>query len=626
MYLAERCANVWNSAAGCPAPEPLAKHPHVCKDVLAMVDLEQSADRARRRIHLDAEAAHTVDGSSPAPTDGLTNQTAQRRLQNGLLTTHQLLMLQRTAGNNALQRLLVQRHSIEGAPPPPEEEQPIVQRQAAREFPPAAPVGRSLEQRPGQAAFGRGSVLASTLASPDSPARLVQRNGAGGQMRFGQVTFNPQPLKNDGAATSQAAAAQLVAKNLGAPTWTVKAPAYGTTISASGLITAGQPADVVAGDKQITVQAAAAQYMSSGALVLTHPSKLERATFLNDGPYKFPNYTTGLNGKFDVEYSPSARVAKAIVKVKFELPATMSKGDKRTFRQEYVTRITDGWSKRYNFENVRQPASIWGHLNPVRFEVVVLQVDTGQHFTIEAKAANQGNAYIGGGVAHLGTNLAPNQWANLPGGPGDHEVERVKKIAPDIPFAADSHDLGQGAKDTLSFLATYLSRISNPHFTLALTGFGAKAADATARANAVMGFLRAKGLTAAHTVTVNAAGAGDKTTIAPSLTNPGWQNMQDVTRHEFGHMIGLDDEYDAGRGAITTHYSLVEKALGKDYAEKTSRTDITTYSASVMQSGDDVRIQHYVTFWEALVETTLQKANVPTPKFGYADWKFVGGG
>ena len=122
------------------------------------------------------------------------------------------------------------------------------------------------------------------------------------------------------------------------------------------------------------------------------------------------------------------------------------------------------------------------------------------------------------------------------------------------------------------------------------------------------------------------AGASDgpewrKVDITPSL-NPGWENVQDVTAHEFGHMIGLGDEYAGGGSPTATHYNLVKKAFGQEYADQVAKRGDTDY-ASIMEGGNDVRIQHYVTFWSGLAETTL-KAPVPDPKFGYDDWKFIG--
>ena len=87
-------------------------------------------------------------------------------------------------------------------------------------------------------------------------------------------------------------------------------------------------------------------------------------------------------------------------------------------------------------------------------------------------------------------------------------------------------------------------------------------------------------------------------------------------------MMGLGDEYGDPK-RVVTHYALTKKALGEDYADQVAKRGDTDY-ASIMEGGNDVRIQHYVTFWDALVQTTLTKAAVPTPKFGHDDWKFIG--
>jgi hypothetical protein len=64
--------------------------------------------------------------------------------------------------------------------------------------------------------------------------------------------------------------------------------------------------------------------------------------------------------------------------------------------------------------------------------------------------------------------------------------------------------------------------------------------------------------------------------------------------HEFGHMIGLDDEYGSGKGI--SHRTLVQDALGREI-EKGSSDD-------VMSLANRVQPQHYVTFLEALKKAT----------------------
>ena len=229
-----------------------------------------------------------------------------------------------------------------------------------------------------------------------------------------------------------------------------------------------------------------------------------------------------------------------------------------------------------------------------------------------------------------------NQFPNT----GKNEINRLKQVAPPIRFASGSAKLDGAAQTTLSFLADYVKRINNPKFKLAIKGHasadGQKDTNlklSRERAQAVHDFLATKGIKAPHIMShdgVGEAGAGTgatwrKVVFSPTL-QAGFQNVQDVTPHEFGHMIGLDDEYDSGRGATTDHYALVKKAFGQKYADKVAKVNVggVTDQESVMEGGSDVRVYHYVTLWDALVKTTLQKAPLPTPKFGYNDWKIDG--
>jgi hypothetical protein len=78
--------------------------------------------------------------------------------------------------------------------------------------------------------------------------------------------------------------------------------------------------------------------------------------------------------------------------------------------------------------------------------------------------------------------------------------------------------------------------------------------------------------------------------------------------HEFGHMLGLDDEYedvDVKDGAVG-HASLVKDALGKEISRKDSD--------DVMSCGANLGQQHYVTILEALKQATSIK------EWGFEDW------
>jgi hypothetical protein len=72
--------------------------------------------------------------------------------------------------------------------------------------------------------------------------------------------------------------------------------------------------------------------------------------------------------------------------------------------------------------------------------------------------------------------------------------------------------------------------------------------------------------------------------------------------HEFGHMIGLGDEYKTKTPGIT-HSALVKSALGKTIKEGNSD--------DIMSCGNSINKQHYVTFLDALNAVT-----------GMTNWKF----
>lgn len=355
-------------------------------------------------------------------------------------------------------------------------------------------------------------------------------------------------------------------------------------------------------------------------------------------PYEYENFTIGLNGKFNVNYQPDKNVTNINVNVKFPFPedAAPTPEDlekQKGHREKFVKTITDAWSNKYKFKNVREPQAVWGRLTPTEVHVNVNEVANNEHFSIQISPTTAGRASVGGGVTKLWQGSDTPKEAFNPG-TQEGELKRVERILPKVLFANNSQAVDPMYKPSIEFLATYLRRINNPKFKLEIVGHASKTGDPGAnqtlsekRANVVKDALTNAGLS---NHTLEASGAGEtgatadaawrKVEIKHSLEDSAWKNLQDVTPHEFGHMIGLGDEYGAG---LATHYDLTKKAFGEDYADQVAKRGDTDY-ASVMEGGNDVRIQHYVTFWDALVATTTQKATKPTPKLGHDDWQFIG--
>jgi outer membrane protein OmpA-like peptidoglycan-associated protein len=381
--------------------------------------------------------------------------------------------------------------------------------------------------------------------------------------------------------------------------------------------------------------------------------------------YAFPNFTIGLNGKFDVNYQPVAKTLNITVKVGFKFfddPADPSaagkwtQGDKDSYAAGFLTKTKAAWNDRYTFSNVREPKEVWKKLNPVHVNLSVVDVSQagkidvsaspkGQHFLVqphkEAATATNFTA-VGGGKLDLFKGDDQTQSPFFQKDATTGEMARMAAANPSpILFDHDSFAIKADIQPKLVFLAEHLRRINQPKFDVKIVGHASSVGQdaynlklSEKRAKAVEDVLKANGVTN-HTLLPSATGEVGamntpewrKVVITPTI-QAGYVNAFDTFPHEFGHMIGMDDEYQTPSSpALTTHYDLVKKAFGQKYADLVAKRGAsgggtTGQSANVMDVGQDVRIYDYVTFWSALAETTLTKAAVPTPKFGYDDWKF----
>lgn len=524
------------------------------------------------------------------------------------------------------------RHSAPPAQPPAQAPAPVPV-SAPHPGPGPAPI-----QAPGPAAPG--PAAAPVLAPPQAPSAAP----ANGQVpkkplpplpKLGPTTFSAANAVADGATTVKAT---VTAAGAGV-TWAIEGEAYGATISPDGTITPG--ADLKGADQRsLLIRATDPRdptRTSVGELPVISQAVAKATTdlaaFLTVIP-KAIGFKTGLNGHFDLVYNPPAKLANVNVRVNFKfldpaLPGEKAEDKKKredTYRDEYAKMVQKAWGKRYQFATTRQPESVWQVLNPVTVAVNITEDAANPHFTINVSAANQGAAYIQGPKAQMGTSLAPVAFANMPGFSAEtDEINRLQKILPEVTFAQSSSEVPANRVAELTSAAHYLRRINVPKFELTAQGgtdAGGDAALGETRAKAVCAALQAPGI-GVHTVKAAGGGPQGKVKVTPSI-GAGFTNMQDVTAHEFGHMVGLDDEYpyQNEKRKQLTHYPLVKEAFGQEYADRTTRHDLSVTSASVMQSGNDVRIQHYVTFWEALASAT-SNAGAPVPPLARADWKFV---
>ncbi len=508
---------------------------------------------------------------------------------------------------------------------------------------------------------------------------LVQSKGEdGGKARtpttFGKMSVTPKEIPADGKTTAQATVSTTPAgRNL---KWGFSGKDYGSTITNTGLIT---PGNNIGKDKEsvrVTIKAEDADGAGASKTVgLTlWDAKLWQAK--KDYPqfvaktYKYPNFIIGKNGKFDVAYKPN--VVNIHVKVKFKFvddpplikfPAWLItlagpvgfyyESARRAqaavhdwYRNEFTSQVVGAWSKRYQFQNIRPPKSVWGKLNPTSVHVHVDKVDSGEHFTVEVNIKKKGGASVGGGVVELFKNSFKERSPWGQGAVVSGEAKRLRSINPSpILFKNAKSDIKGEYDPKLQLMGDYLRGINMPAFKISVVGHastvGGKSkrgqqrnqALSEARARAVASKIKGGGL-GVHTILSSGVGqtgataddAWRKATITPTI-DPAFVNKYKTIPHESGHMFGLGDEYPkAGADPTATHHALTVKAFRQEYADVLAARGTPAqkgHLASVMSVGGDVRIHHYVTFWSALCETTLTKASLPDPKFGYDDWKFV---
>lgn len=404
--------------------------------------------------------------------------------------------------------------------------------------------------------------------------------------------------------------------------------------------------------------------------------------FVSGGPYTLPDYVpdkadkTYHYGKFDAVYDPANRLLSANMRVKFQFPdlPDPTTGDAaakklaplyQLLKDSYITlftvRTAYGWSGKFNFYNVREPKSVWGKLNPVRVKVNVTPVDSGQHYTLNKYYKDVIDPQTGlGKVPSVSSNISStaNMYKFDPTkrgftgkeSVGEGEKKRLERNLPKIHFSSSSAQIPAKYLPDLQYVADYLRRMNQPKFNIDVVGHASKTgSDASnmkyseARAQVVADKLKSLGVTN-HKITfggigsigASASGSWRKVDFDVEV-DKSFSNTQDVDMHEFGHMLGLDDEYTRSNETrdYSTQKEFMIKMLGSEqygkgkqgkYAEEVTKIQKVApeSSAGVMHAGSEVRVYNYVTFWQALYETAAKAANQPAPALSWKDWKVQG--
>jgi outer membrane protein OmpA-like peptidoglycan-associated protein len=396
--------------------------------------------------------------------------------------------------------------------------------------------------------------------------------------------------------------------------------------------------------------------------------------YIGGGPYRIDPYvpdTVDDFGKFESIYDPANRTLTADMRVKFLFPdlplptgssptakiqAPLIKAIHKAYIANFIGQVHKGWSGRFNFKNVRDPQSVWGKLNPIQVKVNVRPVTTNQHYILKGYFNKTGTANVRSNSAAVDPatvslfkgDLDPStqSFTNSPD-TGKHEITRLERNLPKLRFANSSTLIESKYEPDLQYVSDYLKRMNRPKFNIEIIGRASKTGPEPAnikfsklRAQKTHDRLVALGVTN-HQLKVSGVGSAGATAHESWRrvdfkieVDKSFSNVQDTTLHEFGHMLGLDDEYVRKKDTRThtTQKVWMQKMLGNEaygkgqenkYADEVTKVDPLS-SASVMESGNEVRPYHYVTLWQALYDTAAKGGNQPMPAFTWKDWKVVG--
>ncbi len=363
-------------------------------------------------------------------------------------------------------------------------------------------------------------------------------------------------------------------------------------------------------------------------------------------------------GKFDAYYWPASALMAAVVKMKFNyvqadntppfprLFAMWRAGqniqrffwtdaEQTRFAEDYRRRIIDRWSFAHTFRSTKP---CWPFLARPYVTPWVVEDASDAHFEVTVhKSAGPGIDYSSGFRARnpgtagwRGTgNLYSSDVREEPNfnSPQVATAERQRldraiaaALASPILFEKDRSELRPPYDERLRRLAAALNakNPSDPAIPIVVTGSASAEGDVTrnqelseARAEAVALVLRRAGVpqplvvSGSGPVGVPDDAANRKVEIAtdPSFEGGYASNRYSVAEHEFGHAIGLPDEYvnlsTGDLGAKQTAFVNLAAAAG--VAPPDQWGDSTS---SQMSAGVDVLPRHYLTLWEALGQMT----------------------
>lgn len=346
-----------------------------------------------------------------------------------------------------------------------------------------------------------------------------------------------------------------------------------------------------------------------GTLQVTHKVFVEFKSFdtvKNDEPYK--NLRLSKKQKEDFNWT---------------------KPEETKFTADFITSIHKGWSEKHTMHLADPKFS--EYRAAVKVDVVQAKDAAGAHTKINALKIPQGlpryRSFVNRG------DHSSNMDIRDPSEPEKDKVRDRKIVRQIKPFPNNSAD-ASGLEPQMNELAADMKKAADPSKPPtepfgpdALVSFLGRASSTGSkshndrlgqqRADAVQGRINALngwsnvGVTATHGAE-NASADEEFRRVDVVVASKTKRDVeQNTAAHEFGHMIGLDDEYieekpgkDGGKakffGDEPDHYAKIKELMGDEAAKET----LTQNGGNIMSVGSDVKRGHYIFFLEALNNMT----------------------